>query len=86
MGKIIGAGIKLLMVNGLTDNCNLAKIMEIVPKISKAEGIRNMGQNMIDNADDLENIFKEFKQASDLDGKLMVIGKIIRKIVGITFQ
>ncbi len=41
---------------------------------------------MIDNAIELENLFKEIISASDKDGKLIVIGKIIQKIIGITFN
>ena len=86
MSKLIGAGLKLFMIDGFATDCNLQSIMEIAPKITKAEGIRNMGNNMINNADELETIFKEFTNASDLDGKLIVIGKIIRKITGISFK
>ena len=41
---------------------------------------------MIDNASELENLFKEYTAAPDKDGKLMVIGKIVRKITGITLH
>ena len=41
---------------------------------------------MIDNAIELENLFKEIISASDKDGKLIVIRKIIQKIIGITFN
>ena len=86
MSKLIGAGLKLFMIDGFATDCNLQSIMDIAPKITKAEGIRNMGNNMINNANELETIFKEFTNASDLDGKLIVIGKIIRKITGISFK
>ena len=85
-GKIVTAGLKLFMIEGLADNCNLGKALEIIPKLLKADGIRSMGQNMIDNAADLENLFKEFTQASDIEGKNIAIGKIVRKITGLTFQ
>ena len=85
MGKIVSAGLKLLMIEGLADNCNLGKVLEIIPKITKAEGIRNMGQNMVDYATDIEALFKEFSEAADAEGKNIAIGKIIRKITGLTF-
>ena len=85
MGKIVSGGFKLMMIQGFAENCNLANVLEIVPKITKAEGIKNMGQNMINNADDLEALFKEFTGASDTEGKNIVIGKIIRKITGLSF-
>ena len=86
MGKIISGGLKLIMIEGLPENCNLNKVMEVLPTISKAAGITKMGQNMIDNASNLETLFKEFTAASNIDGKLMVVGKIVAKIVGISFK
>ena len=85
-GKIISGGIKLLMVEGLADNCNLNKLIEVLPTITKADGIKKMGQNMIDNASNLETLFKDFTKATTEDGKLMVVGKIVAKIVGVSFK
>ena len=45
-----------------------------------------MGNSMIDNATELETLFKEFMDTSDKDGKLIAIGKIIRIITGITLH
>ena len=82
---LTAAALPLLMIPRIVEDCNIKSIIQTVPNLLKAEGIKQMGQNIIDNATELENLFKELFEATD-DGKLIVIGKIIRKITGITFH
>ena len=75
----------ILKIPAFEEYCNINLIIQTVQNIIKVRGIKKMGQNIIDNATELENLFKELFEATD-DGKLIVIGKIIRKITGITFH
>ena len=84
--KIMNAEtLTLLTIPAFEEYCNINLIIQTVPNLVKAGGIKKLGLNMIDNAIELANLFKEFIAASDTEGKLIVIGKIIQKITGITF-
>ena len=84
---LIGVAAQLIFfADGFSNNCNIGPNFDIVKEITKATGIRKMGQNMIDNATELEGLFNELQNATNNDDRLMIIGKIIRKITGITFQ
>ena len=83
---LAGAAAQLGFLSGFVSDCNIVEVISIISTITKADGIKKMGQNMIDNASELENLFKEYTAAPDKDGKLMVIGKIVRKITGITLH
>ena len=83
---LAGFALQLSMIDGFISDCNIASVVNIILTITKAEGIKQMGQNMIDNATELEGLFKDFTAATTEEGKLIVIGKIIRKITGITFH
>ena len=75
-----------IFVPGFSTNCNVNEIIKVVLEITKAAGIRKMGQNMIDNADRLEQLFAEMKEKTEETEKLEVIGKIARIITGISFH
>ena len=75
----------ILKIPKFEEYCNINLIIQTVPNLVKVGGIKKMGQNIIDNAPELEDLFKEFIASSGKDGKLIVIGKIIQKITGITF-
>ena len=84
--KIMNAeALTLLMIPAFEEDCNINLIIQTVQNLVKVGGIKKLGQNIIDNATELENLFKEFIASSGKDGKLIVIGKIIQKITGITF-
>ena len=83
---LLGSAAQLIFVEDFSSICNIGKIIGIVTEITKAEGIKKMGQNMINNASELENLFNEILKATDNDGRLMVVGKIIRYITGITLH
>ena len=77
---------QLISIRGIIDDCNIWDTIGKLLSIMKAEGISNMGQNMKDNASELEGLIKELTEANNQDTRLLVIGKIIRKITGITFK
>ena len=83
---MVTEGFKLLKIKDLPSDCNLFVIIDTLPTLLKADGIKKMGENMSSNANELEGIIKEFTDSTDKEGKLIVIGKIIRKITGITVQ
>ena len=83
---LLGSAAQLIFVEDFSSICNIGKIIGILTEITKAEGIKKMGQNMINNASELENLFNEILKATDNDGRLMVVGKIIRDITGITLH
>ena len=79
---LAAAAIPLMMIPNFVKDCSIAKIIDTLPKLVKAEGIKSMGQNLIDHANEIENIFNE---TTDFDGKLIANGKVIRNITGISF-
>ena len=84
--KIMNAEtLTLLTIPAFEEYCNINLIIQTVPNLVKVGGIKKLGLNMIDNATELANLLKEFIAASVTEGKLIVIGKIIQKITGITF-
>ena len=85
MNKLITASFKLLALQEFIEGCKINEVIQILPNLLKADGIKTMGQNMINNAGELENLFKEFTGASDIEGKNIAIGKIVRKITGLSF-
>jgi len=53
----------------------------IVFLLSRETGIKQVGTNIIENADTLENLFNELMTTLDMDSKLLVIAKIIKIIL-----
>ena len=82
------AALPLMMIPNIVKDCNLNKIIDTLPKFInlKADEIKNIGQTVIDHADELEQIVKEFFGSTEIEGKYIAAGKIIRIITGISFQ
>ncbi len=85
-GALTGFAFQLILIDGIFDDCNIWDTISKLLSIMTASGISNMGQNMKDNASELEGLIKELTEANNQDTRLLVIGKIIRKITGITFK
>ena len=84
--ELIGFAIQLSMIEGFVTDCNIKELVSTVLTITTADGIKKMGQNMIDNASALEGLIQELTAATNQDTRLLVIGKIIRKVTGLTFK
>ena len=83
---LIGRAVGLMFLDGFFDDCNVGSIISIAPDLLKVKGIQQVGQTVIQNASELENLFTEFTAAEDLDSKLIVIGKVIKSATGLTFH
>ena len=73
-------------IKGFLDDCNVVDNLIIVFLLSRETGIKQVGTNIIENADTLENLFNELMTTLDMDSKLLVIAKIIKITTGITFH
>ena len=73
-------------IKGFLDDCNVVDNLIIVILLSRETGIKQVGTNIIENADTLENLFNELMTTLDMDSKLLVIAKIIKITTGITFH
>ena len=73
-------------IKGFLDDCNVVDNLIIVLLLSRETGIKQVGTNIIENADTLENSFNELMTTLDMDSKLLVIAKIIKITTGITFH
>ena len=73
-------------IKGFLDDCNIINNLIIVLFFSRETGIKQVGTNIIENADTLENLFNELMTTLDMDSKLLVIAKIIKITTGITFH
>ena len=73
-------------IKGFLDDCNVVDNLIIVFLLSRETGIKQVGTNIIENADILENLFNELMTTLDMDSKLLVIAKIIKITTGITFH
>ena len=73
-------------IEGFLDDCNIINNLIIVLLLSRETGIKQVGTNIIENADTLENLFNELMTTLDMDSKLLVIAKIIKITTGITFH
>ena len=82
MSELFKSGLSLLTVIEPKD-CNLYDIIAKFPNLLKAEGIKDMGKNMMNHAGEIEGLINEFKKATDKEGKLIATGKIIKVITGI---
>ena len=73
-------------IKGFLDDCNVVDNLIIVFLLSRETGIKQVGTNIIENADTLENLFNELMTTLAMDSKLLVIAKIIKITTGITFH
>ena len=73
-------------IKGFLDDCNVVDNLIIVLLLSRETGIKQVGTNIIENADTLENLFNELMTTLAMDSKLLVIAKIIKITTGITFH
>ena len=84
MGSIaIKYGLKLMAIDGMGDKCKALSVVSKVMALTNQQGIKDTGYRIVNNAANIYNTVEEFKNAADLDAKLVVAGKVIRYVVGI---
>ena len=83
---LLGSAAQLIFVEDFASHCNIGKIIGNIIEKTKAEGIRKMGQIMIDNANEIEGLLKVIINTTDNDERFKTIGEIIRKITEITLH
>ena len=72
------SNIKLWNVDGLRDNCSIDLIKDFLANITQPARIGNLADNIISNAEPISKLLNEYLENTDKDGKLIIIGKIIR--------
>ena len=80
------SNIKLWNVDGLRDNCSIDLIKDFLANITQPARIGNLADNIISNAEPISKLLNEYLENTDKDGKLIIIGKIIRIVTGISLN
>ena len=76
-------GLKLLGVDGMSTKCKAWELVTKVLALLEKDGIKETGYRIVNNTASIYAAIQEFKDAADLDGKLVAAGKAIRFILGI---
>ena len=76
-------GLKLLAVDGMGDKCKALDVIAKLLALITQQGIKDTGYRIINNSGNIYNAVTEFRDAADLNGKLVAAGKIIRYSIGI---
>ena len=72
----------LSFYGGFMTNCRIGDIIAQAMGFIKPEGIFYLGNNMVQNSQTLQVIADEFVRASNLNGKLIAVGKMVKLITG----
>ena len=72
--------LKILAVPGFVGECKVFDLVAKVMALKEEKGIKDIGYNLINNSAAIVAYIEEFKNAADLDAKLVVIGKIIKVV------
>ena len=74
-------GLKLMGVPGLITNCKVMEIVGNIDKYFKAAYIQQIGYNLVQHSTEIESLIQEIIK-SDVEGKLLAVGKMIRTVTG----
>ena len=80
---LIKYGLKLVGIDGMSSKCKAWEVVSKVTALLTKDGIKPRWYRIVNNAANIYNTVEEFKNAADLDAKLVVAGKVIRYVVGI---
>ena len=80
---LISHGMKLMTVDGLMTNCKLMDLVMNYSKYLKASYFQQVGYNLVQHSTEIEALIQEIIK-SNIEGKLLAVGKIIRIVTGLT--
>ena len=78
--------IKLYLVKDFMTDCKVAEIGAKVVTLTTEKGLKDLGYNIIEYTTDIINHIGEFKNAADLNDKLVAAGKILKVLLGIAVK
>ena len=73
---ILKYAIQLLLIDNIGTKCNIIYIVRVVAKFQNADGIRDIGKTIKDNADELFEYFQKILGDEATEVKLYAVGKI----------
>ena len=73
---MMSVGLKIVLIDGLGDECRLFYLLEIYNKISTNEGIKEVGTNISNNAEEIYNWINNLQNYKNTGDKFYVLGKI----------
>ena len=74
LAKYLG---KIILIDGLGTKCNLFSLLKVVEIFNSADGIKDLGKTIVDNANKIFDYVQEIKNKEDLDEKLVSVGHIL---------
>ena len=80
---LLSRGIAFLFFGDFTSNCRVADLGTEAMEFIEPTGIYRLGSNMVGNSQILQTYADEFVRASNLDGKLIAVGKMLKLITGL---
>ena len=80
---LIKYGLKLVGIDGMSNKCKAWEVVSKITALLTKDGIKETGYRIVNNTASIYAAIQEFKDAADLDGKLVAAGKAIRFILGI---
>ena len=72
---------KIMAIDGFMENCKVIQLGTKIMSLANEKGLKDLGYNIIEHAADIVNYFKQIVQASTLDDKLLIIGKLISVVI-----
>ena len=72
--------VKLLMIDDIGTKCNIIYILRIITKFQSADGIRDIGETIKNNADELYKYIQVILTGETTEAKLYALGKILALI------
>ena len=90
-GKSINDAVKAQEVNvkkisGIEEDCNAKFVMEVIPIVASKEGFDFIGGKLMSNSNEISALINQFTAASDLNGKLEIVGRILSILTTITLK
>ena len=80
---LLSRGIAFLFFGDFTSNCRVGDLGTEAMEFVEPTGIYRLGSNMVGNSQTLQTYADEFVRASNLDGKLIAVGKMLKLITGL---
>ena len=70
----------------IEQNCHVFEKIQDFAGFGKAQGIQQIGYNIITNSNEIANLIQELIKADGFDNKLIVFGKIFRTATGVSIS
>ena len=70
-------GLRLLGIEDMATDCKAFALLELFSKITSKEGIKSIGTNISEKADEIYDLATQLKAAKGLEAKVEIAGKIL---------